>query len=90
MGLIVALIIGGIIGWLAAAVTGRDEGMFGSIAIGVVGSIIGGLIAGLFGSHGNVFTGFSWSSLLWSFIGAVILVAILNSLQYRYRPHRRM
>jgi uncharacterized membrane protein YeaQ/YmgE (transglycosylase-associated protein family) len=44
MSLIIALITGGIVGWLAARVAGREEGIFASVAIGVVGGIIGSLL----------------------------------------------
>lgn len=81
MSIIIAIIIGGIIGWLAAAVTGRDEGILGSIAIGIVGSIIGGFIAHLFNSSTGYLNA-SWSGLVWSFIGAVILAAGLNMIQH--------
>ena len=86
MSLIIALIIGGLIGWAAARLAGRDEGIIASIVIGIVGSIIGGLLAGLFGSSNHSFLTLTWSGVLWSFLGALILVAILNAVQYR--PHR--
>ena len=84
MSIIVALIIGGIIGWIGAALTGRREGILGSVAIGIVGSLIGGALASLFNS-GHSYISFSWSGFLWSLIGAVILSAILNTVQHR--PH---
>lgn len=83
MSIIIALIIGGVIGWLAAAVVGRREGIIASIVIGIVGAIIGGLLAGLFGSSQQSYLSFSWAGLIWSFIGAVIFAALLNSLQHR-------
>jgi len=84
MSLLVALIIGGLIGWAAAALMGRREGIIASIVIGIIGSIIGGFIATLFNSGSQAVLAFSWSGIIWSFIGAVILVAILNAIQ---RPH---
>jgi uncharacterized membrane protein YeaQ/YmgE (transglycosylase-associated protein family) len=83
MSIIVALIIGGIVGWLGAALTGRREGLIGSIAIGVVGSIIGGVLASLFHSTGHAYLSFSWAGFLWSLLGAVILSALLNTFQHR-------
>ncbi len=82
MSLVYALIIGGIVGWLAAAIIGRNEGIIGSVAIGVVGAVIGSLLAGLFSPSGVMFAP-SWSSLVWTFIGAIILVAVLNAVQAR-------
>ena len=81
------IIIGAIIGWLAAAVTGRREGILGSIVIGVVGALIGGVLSSAFTGFGKSFTAMSWSGIVWSFIGAVILSIILNAVQHN-RVHR--
>ncbi|HET6925045.1 MAG TPA: GlsB/YeaQ/YmgE family stress response membrane protein [Candidatus Saccharimonadales bacterium] len=81
------LILGAIVGWLAAAIMGRDEGIFASIVIGVVGSIIGGLLSMLFTGGNHAALAFTWGGLLWSLVGAIILVAILNAVQGR-RHHR--
>ena len=84
MSLIVALILGGLVGWIAAAIMGRDEGVFMSILIGVVGSVIGGWVSTLFTGGDRAYLTFSWSGLFWSFVGSVILVAILNAVQGRH------
>lgn len=83
MSIIVMLIIGGIIGWIGAALTGRHEGILGSVAIGIVGSLIGGVLASLFNSSSHPYVSFSWAGVIWSIIGAVILSAILNTVQGR-------
>lgn len=84
MTIIVAIVLGGLVGWLASRLLGRSEGMIASIIIGIVGSFIGSLIsAGLTGSDKS-YLAFSWGGLLWSLIGAVVLVAILNAFS---RPH---
>ncbi len=88
MGIILILIIGAIVGWVAAAIMGRREGILGSIAIGVVGAIIGGFLATLFGSANNSFLSLTMSGIIWSFIGAVILVAILNAVQGSHSHNR--
>lgn len=87
MSIIVALIIGGIIGWLGAALTGRREGILGSISIGIVGSLIGGVLASLFHSTNHAYLTFSWAGFLWSLAGAVILSALLNTVQRRSHHH---
>ena len=84
MGLIVMIILGGLVGWAASSMMGRDEGVLASIVIGIVGSFIGGLISQLFTGADRSFLALSWMGLFWSFIGAVILVAILNAVR---RPH---
>lgn len=87
MTLIMYLIIGGIVGWLAAKVAGREEGIVASIVIGVIGSAIGSVISHLFTGSDQAYLAFSWAGLIWSFIGALILVSILNAIQHSTRPH---
>lgn len=81
MGIIIWLIVGGIIGWLASIIMKRDgqQGILLNIVVGIVGSFLGGyLIAPMLGS-GTANTGdFSIPGLLASLIGAVILLAIVN------------
>lgn len=51
MGLIVSLIIGGLVGWLASIVmkTNAQMGMIANVVIGLVGSSLGFWLAGLLG-----------------------------------------
>lgn len=85
MGLIVFLIMGAVVGWLAAHLLGRDEGIFGSIIIGIIGSFIGSLVSELFTGSDRAFLAFSWGGFIWALIGAIILVAIMNAIS-RPRP----
>ena len=78
MSIIVTLIVGGIVGWLAAQILGRREGLFGSIVIGIVGSFIGSFVSQLFTGSDRSYLAFAWSGFIWSLVGALILVAILN------------
>lgn len=80
MGWIVALIVGGVAGWLASLVMNRDAsmGIVLNIIVGCVGSLIGNAIAGpLLGVRGSV-QEFSLAGLIIAFLGAVILLAIVN------------
>ena len=77
---IVALIVGGVAGWLASLVMNRDAsmGFFWNIVVGIVGSVIGNAISGpLFGISGSV-QNFELTGLLIAVAGAVILLAIVN------------
>ncbi|SFL75664.1 Uncharacterized membrane protein YeaQ/YmgE, transglycosylase-associated protein family [Paenibacillus sp. 1_12] len=69
-----SLIVGGIIGWLAGLIMGRDipGGIIGNIIAGFVGAWLGGL---LLGSWGPVMGGFA---LLPALIGAIVLVFIVS------------
>ena len=83
MGWIIALIVGGIAGWLASLVMNRDAsmGIFWNIVVGCVGSIIGNLIAGpLLGITGSV-KEFSLTGLIIAVVGAVVLLGIANLVQ---------
>jgi uncharacterized membrane protein YeaQ/YmgE (transglycosylase-associated protein family) len=84
MGIIVFLILGALVGWAASSMMGREEGVIMSIIIGIVGSFIGSLVSQLFTGADYSFLALSWVGLFWSFIGAVILVAIVNAIS---RPH---
>jgi uncharacterized membrane protein YeaQ/YmgE (transglycosylase-associated protein family) len=83
MNLLAILIIGALVGWLAAQVAGRKEGLLGSIVIGVVGSFIGSFVSAFLTGSDQSYLAFSWVGLFWSFIGALILVVCLNALQRR-------
>jgi uncharacterized membrane protein YeaQ/YmgE (transglycosylase-associated protein family) len=76
MGLLWSLIIGGIIGWLAGLILGRDipGGVIGNIIAGFIGAWLGSL---LLGSWGPVIGGFYFVPAL---IGAIALVFIVSFL----------
>ena len=83
MGWIIALIVGGIAGWLASMVMNRDAsmGIFWNIVVGCIGSVVGNLLAGpLLGISGSV-QEFSLTGLLIAIVGAIVLLAIVNLIQ---------
>jgi uncharacterized membrane protein YeaQ/YmgE (transglycosylase-associated protein family) len=78
MGLIVTLIIGGVIGWLASLVmkTGAQMGIIANIVVGIIGAVLGSWLAGRLGI---VAVG-SRGAWVISILGAVVLIAILKAL----------
>ena len=75
--LIIWLIVGGIIGWLASIImrTDAQQGVFLNIIVGIVGAFIGGLII----SGGSINNApLNVTSFIVSLLGAVILLAIVN------------
>jgi uncharacterized membrane protein YeaQ/YmgE (transglycosylase-associated protein family) len=78
MGLIIWLIVGGVVGWLASIIMRRDaeQGVFLNIVVGIVGAFIAGLIFN--GGTINNSAPLDVSSFLVSLVGAVILLAIVN------------
>nr|WP_206377122.1 GlsB/YeaQ/YmgE family stress response membrane protein [Sphingomonas sp. G-3-2-10] len=76
IGLIVWLVIGGVVGWLASLVMRTDgqQGIFLNIVVGVIGAFVGGL---LFGGSINE-TPTNPMAFIVSLVGAIILLAIVN------------
>ncbi|MCM3706250.1 MULTISPECIES: GlsB/YeaQ/YmgE family stress response membrane protein [Cytobacillus] len=69
-----ALIIGGIIGWVASMIVGRDVpgGIIGNIIAGFIGAWLGSLILG---DWGPVVADFA---IIPALIGAILLVFIVS------------
>jgi uncharacterized membrane protein YeaQ/YmgE (transglycosylase-associated protein family) len=82
MGIIIWLIVGGVIGWLASMIMKTDgqQGIFLNIIVGIIGAFLGGWIGGMLGvGGGDINDGnFSIVGLLMSLVGAVVLLAIVN------------
>lgn len=76
MGLIVWLVIGGVVGWLASIVMRTDgqQGIFLNVIVGIVGAFIGGLLFGGSINNGAI----TVTTFLVSLVGAIILLAIVN------------
>ena len=76
------LVIGGVIGWLASIVmrTNAEQGALMNIIVGIVGAFLGGFVVSLFTGRGVAITNnvFDLSSLVVAFIGAVVLLGIVN------------
>jgi uncharacterized membrane protein YeaQ/YmgE (transglycosylase-associated protein family) len=78
---IVWLILGGLIGWVASLVmrTDAQQGIFLNIVVGVVGALLAGFVVSPLLGPGTINQNdFSIAALVVSFIGAVILLAIVN------------
>lgn len=74
MGFIIMLIVGGLIGWLAGAILGKDipGGILGNIVAGLIGSALGSKILGTWGPVlGGV-------PIIPALIGAIILILIVS------------
>jgi uncharacterized membrane protein YeaQ/YmgE (transglycosylase-associated protein family) len=81
MNFILWLIVGGVIGWLASMLmkTNDQQGMLLNIVVGVVGAMVAGwFVSPLVGVGTINQDNFSLPGMLVSFVGAVILLAIVN------------
>ena len=83
MGWIIALIVGGIAGWLASMMMNRDAsmGIFWNIVVGCVGSVVGNALSRPLLGIGGTVQAFSLTGLIIAFVGAVVLLAIVNLVQ---------
>lgn len=84
MNILIWLVVGGLIGWAASTVMRTPEGILLNVVVGIVGSALGGwFLSPLVGvstiNQGN----FSLPSLLVSFLGAVVLLVIVNLIRRR-------
>jgi uncharacterized membrane protein YeaQ/YmgE (transglycosylase-associated protein family) len=86
MNLLLWIIVGGIIGWIASMImdTDREQGILLNIVVGVVGAFVAGMfLSPLLGVGTINDSNFSLPSLLVSLVGAVILLAIVNLFRRR-------
>ena len=74
VGLIGAIIIGIIAGWIAERVMNRNHGLLTNLIVGLVGGLIGGLLAGVL----NIGVDGWIESLIFATIGAIILLFLLG------------
>ncbi len=77
MNLIIQLIVGGVIGWLASMVmkTNAQMGVVANIIVGIVGAGLGGWLAGQLGTGGG--PAMAW---IMAVAGAAILIALLKAI----------
>jgi uncharacterized membrane protein YeaQ/YmgE (transglycosylase-associated protein family) len=81
MNIIIWLVVGGLIGWLASIVMRTDgqQGILLNVVVGVAGAILGGwLLSPLVGASTINQSNFSVAGLLVSLVGAVVLLAVVN------------
>ncbi len=81
MNILIWLVVGGLIGWVASMIMGTDgrQGIILNVVVGIIGALLGGwLFGGAFGTstinEGNL----SVSALLVSLVGAVVLIAVVK------------
>lgn len=81
MNLIIWLIVGGVIGWVASLLMRTDgqQGIVLNVVVGIVGAMLGGwLISPLVGVGTINQNNFSLPAMLVSLVGAAILLAVVN------------
>ncbi|MBW8753376.1 MAG: GlsB/YeaQ/YmgE family stress response membrane protein [Sphingomonadales bacterium] len=76
MGILIILLVGILVGWLASVVTGTGGGLIFDMIAGIVGALIAGW---LFGGGASFLSGsITVMSVLYSVVGAIILLLIVS------------
>jgi uncharacterized membrane protein YeaQ/YmgE (transglycosylase-associated protein family) len=81
MNVIIWLVVGGLIGWLASKImnTDAEQGIGLNVVVGIVGALLAGwLITPMVGGATINQGDFSLSGLVISLLGAIVLLAIVN------------
>jgi len=80
MGIIVWLIFGGLVGWIASMIMGTDaqQGLLMNIIVGIIGAFLGGFVAQLLGFGSEGFQFFDIGSWITAILGAVILLFLVK------------
>ncbi len=81
MGILLWVLFGGLIGWVASLIMGTDakQGLILNIIIGILGAIIGGWLMEIFGVGGV--SAFNLYSFLVALFGAIVLLALAKTLR---------
>jgi uncharacterized membrane protein YeaQ/YmgE (transglycosylase-associated protein family) len=86
MNIIIWLVVGGLIGWVASKLMRTDgqQGIVLNVVVGIVGAVLGGwFLSPLVGVSTINQANFSVPGLLVSLVGAVILLGIVNLVRRR-------
>jgi uncharacterized membrane protein YeaQ/YmgE (transglycosylase-associated protein family) len=78
MGVIAWIIVGLLAGWLAHVILGGRGGLFGNIAVGLIGALLGGFLFEKL--HLQVMPDF-WGNLITATIGAIIFLLIWRTIR---------
>lgn len=79
MGIILWVVFGALVGWVASMLMGAGKGLFLNIIVGIIGAVIGGWLMSFFGE--SAVTGFNLYSFLVALLGAVVLLAVAKVLR---------
>lgn len=82
MGIILWIVFGGLVGWVASMIMKTDgqQGILLNIIVGIIGATVGGWLMGAIG-EGGVRTGFNVSGFLVALLGACVLIWIVKLLR---------
>ncbi len=79
MEIIIWIVFGAIVGWIASLLMGTSGGLIADIIVGIIGSVIGGFVMSLIGKSGV--GGFNLYSFLVAILGACVLITIVRAVK---------
>jgi uncharacterized membrane protein YeaQ/YmgE (transglycosylase-associated protein family) len=80
MGILIWLVVGGLVGWIASIVMRTDgqQGLILNVVVGIVGALLAGFVVSPLLGIGTINEGISVGTFLVSLVGAIILLAVVN------------
>jgi uncharacterized membrane protein YeaQ/YmgE (transglycosylase-associated protein family) len=80
MNLIVWLLVGGIVGWIASLImkTDAQQGIVLNVVVGIAGAFLAGLVISPLVGVSTINQGISLPTVVMSLVGAILLLAIVN------------
>lgn len=81
MGILLWIVFGGLVGWVASLMMGTDsqQGIILNVVIGVIGAFVGGWVMSLLGESGV--SGFNLYSFAVALVGAVLLIVLVQAVR---------
>jgi uncharacterized membrane protein YeaQ/YmgE (transglycosylase-associated protein family) len=81
MGLIILIVVGGLLGWLASIAMRTDDrqGILLNVAVGIAGALVVGALT----NSGSILLGLSATALVLSLAGSIVVLAVLNLFRRR-------
>ena len=81
MGIILWIVFGALVGWIASIImkTDAEQGAVLNIVVGIIGAVLGGWIMSFVGQTGV--TGFNLYSFIVALVGAIVLIAIVKAIR---------
>ncbi|MEX2151093.1 MAG: GlsB/YeaQ/YmgE family stress response membrane protein [Steroidobacteraceae bacterium] len=81
MNLIILLVVGGVVGWLASLImkTDAQQGLLLNVVVGIVGAVLAGFVVTPLIGGASIMSGtISVTTIIVSLLGAIVLLAIVN------------
>lgn len=81
MGLLILIVVGALLGWLATIILRIEDGRM--ILANAIAGLLGSLVAGLIAGKGTIFGAVSGIALLWAVLGSTVFIALFNLVRGR-------